>query len=296
MTKRPSWDIKCLLPENKDAYKVLKEAFIDRKHIKPLEALLGIDSTGKIRTYDLTTAPHLFTAGTTGSGVDVGLNMIYLSMMLHSLPEDVQLIVIDPKVTNFTSYNRSPFMYSDVVTEPEKALKVFFELIEETEARHKLFDGLRVRNIEAYNNKVSSEQRKPRLVLFVNEIADLMHEHGDKIEEAMSRLGEKARSVGIIVHVNTYLPKADVIKGKLRANLPSKIAYKLNSQLESDLVLDEVGAEELNGKGDAYIKWADSDKLVRVQGVYLTDDETNSIIDSIVNKYPDEKYYNRIEF
>lgn len=282
---------------NKDSgEKSIEGTLLDKNSTPPLEAVVGLNEEGKAVTYDLATAPHLLTAGNENSGVQEGINAMYLSMMEHNSPDDLRLIVIDPKVTNFTSYNRSPFMYSDVVTEPEKALKVFFELIEETEARHKLFDGLRVRNIEAYNNKVSSEQRKPRLVLFVNEIADLMHEHGDKIEEAMSRLGEKARSVGIIVHVNTYLPKADVIKGKLRANLPSKIAYKLNSQLESDLVLDEVGAEGLNGKGDAYIKWADSDKLVRVQGVYLTDDETNSIIDSIVNKYPDEKYYNRIEF
>ena len=187
-------------------------------------------------------------------------------------------------------------MYSDVVTDPEKALKAFLDLIEETEARIKLFDELRVRNIEAYNNKVSSEQRKPRLVLFVNEIADLMQTHGGEIEEAMSRLGEKARSAGAIVHVNTYSPKADVIKGKLKANLPSKIAYKLNSELESDLVLEEVWAEKLDGKGSAYIKWTDSDKHIRVQGVYLSDDETNSIIDSTVNKYPDKKYYNRIEF
>lgn len=282
---------------NKDSgAKSVEENLLDKNNIPPLEVVVGLNEEGEAVAYNLATAPHLLTAGNENSGVQEGINAMYLSMMEHNSPDDLRLIVIDPKVTNSTSYNRSPFMYSDVVTEPEKALKVFFELIEETEARHKLFDGLRVRNIEAYNNKVSSEQRKPRLVLFVNEIADLMHEHGDKIEEAMSRLGEKARSVGIIVHVNTYLPKADVIKGKLRANLPSKIAYKLNSQLESDLVLDEVGAEELNGKGDAYIKWADSDKLVRVQGVYLTDDETNSIIDSIVNKYPDEKYYNRIEF
>lgn len=276
--------------------KSLEEILLDKNNIPPLEVVIGRNEEGEAVTYNLATAPHLLTAGNIDSGVQEGVNAMYLSMMEQNSPDDLRLIVIDPKVTNFTSYNRSPFMYSDVVTEPEKALKAFFELIEETEARHKLFDGLRVRNIEAYNNKVSSEQRKPRLVLFVNEVADLMHEHGDEIEEAMSRLGEKARSVGIIVHVNTYLPKADVIKGKLRANLPSKIAYKLNSQLESDLVLDEVGAEELSGKGDAYIKWADSDKLVRVQGVYLTDDETNSIIDSIVNKYPNEKYYNRIEF
>lgn len=296
MTKRPSWDIKCLLPQNKDAYKILKEAFIDRKHIKPLEALLGIDTNSKIRTYDLTTAPHLFTAGTTGSGVDVGLNMIYLSMMLHSLPEDVQLIVIDPTEVEFKAYNDSPFMYADVVTDVEKTVKVFEYLVEEMENRLSLFDELKVLDLETYNAKVSPDERKPYLVLIVEEIFDLMVEHGVKVEECMSRLRQKARSVGIVVHINTYLPKADVIKGKLKANLPSRIAYKLNSQLESDLVLEEVGAEELNGKGDAYIKWADSDKLIRVQGIYLSDDETDSILDSIFDKYPDKKYYNRIKF
>lgn len=276
--------------------KSVEENLLDKNNIPPLEVVVGLNEEGKAVTYDLATAPHLLTAGNENSGVQEGLNAMYLSMMEHNSPDDLRLIVIDPKVTNFTSYNRSPFMYSDVVTDPEKALKAFLDLIEETEARIKLFDELRVRNIEAYNNKVSSEQRKPRLVLFVNEIADLMQTHGDEIEEAMSRLGEKARSAGIIVHANTYSPKADVIKGKLKVNLPSKIAYKLNSELESDLVLEEVGAERLNGKGSAYIKWADSDKLVHVQGVYLSDDETDSIIDSIVNKYPDEKYYSRIKF
>lgn len=276
--------------------KSVEENLLDKNNIPPLEVVVGLNEEGEAVTYNLATAPHLLTAGNENSGVQEGLNAMYLSMMEQNRPDDLRLIVIDPKATIFTSYNRSPFMYSDVVTDPEKALKAFLDLIEETEARMKLFDELRVRNIEAYNNKVPSEQRKPRLVLFVNEIADLMETHGNEIEEAMSRLGEKARSVGIIVHVNTYLPKTDVIKGKLKANLPSKIAYKLNSGLESDLVLEEVGAEKLDGKGSAYIKWADSDKLIRVQGVYLSDDETNSIIDSTFNKYPDEKYYSRIEF
>lgn len=274
----------------------VEENLLDKNNIPTLEVVVGLNEEGEAVTYNLATAPHLLTAGNENSGVQEGINAMYLSMMEQNSPDDLRLIVIDPKVAIFTSYNRSPFMYSDVVTDPEKALKAFLDLIEETEARMKLFDELRVRNIEAYNNKVSSEQRKPRLVLFVNEIADLMQTHGDEIEEAMSRLGEKARSVGIIVHVNTYLPIAGVIKGKLKANLYSKIAYKLNSELESDLVLEEVGAEKLNGKGSAYIKWADSDKLIHVQGVYLSDDETNSIIDSTVNKYPDEKYYNRIKF
>lgn len=244
MTKRPSWDIKCLLPENKDAYKVLKEAFIDRKHIKPLEALLGIDSTGKIRTYDLTTAPHLFTAGTTGSGVNVGLNMIYLSMMLHSLPEDVQLIVIDPTEVEFKAYNDSPFMYADVVTDVEKTVKVFECLIEEMENRLSLFDELKVLDLETYNAKVSPDERKPYLVLIVEEIFDLMVEHGGK----------------------------------------------------SELVLGEGGAEFLLGKGDSYIKSAESERLVRVQSIFLSDDEISSIIDSTANKFPDEKYYSRIKF
>lgn len=239
MRKRPSWDIKCLLPENKDAYKILKEAFIDRKHIKPLEVLLGIDSTGKIRTYDLTTAPHFLTAGTTGSGVDVGLNMIYLSMMLHSLPEDVQLIIIDPTEVEFKAYNNSPFMYADVVTDVE---------------------------------------------------------HGDKVEECMSRLRRKARSAGILTHFNTHVPRPEVIKENLVANFPSRLVYKVDNSSQSELVLGEGGAEFLLGKGDSYIKWSEGEHLVRVQSIFLSDDEISSIIDSTANKFPDEKYYSRIKF
>lgn len=276
--------------------KSLEEILLDKNNIPPLEVVVGLNEEGEAVTYNLATAPHLLTAGNVDSGVQESINAMYLTMMEQNSPDDLRLIVIDPKVAIFTSYNKSPFMYSDVVTDPEKALGAFHNLVEEMEARSKLFDELRVRNIEAYNNKVSSEQQKPRLVLFVNEVADLMQTHGDKIEEAMSRLGEKARSVGITIHVNTYLPKADVIKGKLKANLPSQIAFKLNSALESDLVLGEKGAEHLIGQGDAYVKWADSDKLIRVKGIQLSEKETNSIIDSTVNKYPDEKYYNRIEF
>lgn len=296
MTKRPSWDIKCLLPENKDAYKVLKEAFIDRKHIKPLEALLGIDSTGKIRTYDLTTAPHLFTAGTTGSGVNVGLNMIYLSMMLHSLPEDVQLIVIDPTEVEFKAYNDSPFMYADVVTDVEKTVKVFEYLVEEMENRLSLFDELKVLDLETYNAKVSPDERKPYLVLIVEEIFDLMVEHGDKIEECMSRLRQKARSAGILTHINTHIPRPEVIKENLVANFSSRLVYKVDNSSQSELNLGEGGAEFLLGKGNSYIKWAEGEHLVRVQSIFLSDDEISSIIDSTVKKFPDEKYYSRIKF
>lgn len=282
---------------NKDSgEKSVEKVLLDENRIPPLEVVVGLNEEGEAITYNLATAPHLLTAGNANSGIQEGINAMYLSVLEHNTPDNLRLIVIDPKGTNFTSYNKSPFMYSDVVTDTQKALKVFLDLVEETEARRNLFDDLRVRNLEAYNSKVSSDKRKPRLLLFVNEIAELMDQHGNEIEDVMSHLGEKARSVGVVVHINTYLPKADILKGKLKANLPSKIAYKLNSELESDLVLEEVGAEKLNGKGDAYVKWADSDKLVHVQGVSLSDDTTNSIIDATVNKYPDEKYYKRIKF
>lgn len=274
----------------------LEENLLNKNNIPPLEVMVGVNEEGEAVTYNLATAPHLLTAGNENSGVQESINTMYLTMMEHNTPDKLKLIVIDTKITNFASYNKCPFMYADVVTEPQKALGAFHNLVEEMEGRSKLFDALGVRNIEEYNNKASSNQQKPRLVLFVNEIADLMKSHGDEIEEPMLRLGEKARSAGITIHVNTYSPKADVLKGKLKANLPSQIAFKLNSELESDLVLGEKGAENLNGKGDAYIKWSDNDKLIRVQSIFLNDDEISSIFDSIFDKYPDKKYYNRVKF
>ena len=275
---------------------ILKEVFRDKINIPTLEMLVGLNDEGKPVTYDLATAPHLLTAGTTGSGVQKSINTMYLSMMEHNAPDDLKLIFIDTSGIEFHSYNKSPFMFSDIITDLKQALRAFQFLVEEMEVRHKILDQFNVRNLETYNSKVPDIMKKPRLVLYVDEIAMLMYRHGDEIENFMARLGAKARSVGITGHINTRFPNEDIIKGKVKANLPSKIAYKLSSNIESDIILGELGAETLLGKGDSYVRWQNNPNLVRVQGIYLSDEETSSFIDSVVNKYPDEKYYKRIEF
>ena len=275
---------------------ILKEVFRDKINIPTLEMLVGLNDEGEPVTYDLATAPHLLTAGTTGSGVQKSINTMYLSMMEHNNPDDLKLIIIDNFGTEFNSYNKSPFMLTDVITDLKESVRAFRFLVQEMEVREKLLDQLHARNLETYNSKVPDIMKIPRLVLYVDEIAILMYRHGDQIEDFMARLGAKARSVGITVHINTRFPNEDIIKGKVKANLPSSIAYKLNSQIESDIVLGEVGAERLLGKGESYVRWSDNANLVRVKGIYLSDEETNSFIDSIANKFPDEKYYNRIEF
>lgn len=275
--------------------KILEKAFFRKNNISPLEALVGVNSEGKPVIYNLATAPHLLTSGCTGSGVQKSINSMYLSLMEHNSPDDLKLIVIDLIATEFISYNKTPFMYTDVITDLQKALKAFNFLIEEMRVREKLLEELGVRNLETYNSRVSVEKKRPHLLLYVDEFADLMYEYGDEIEDSMQRLGQKARSLGITIHFNTHVPNANIIKGKVRANLPSQIAYKLDTPLQSDLVLGEIGAEKLLGKGDSYVKWSTNPNLVRVQGVYLSDEETTSFINSIVNKYPDEKYYNRVD-
>lgn len=274
---------------------ILKEVFRDKINIPTLEMLVGLNDEGNPVTYDLATAPHLLTAGTTGSGVQKSINTMYLSLMEHNNPDDLKLIIIDNFGTEFNSYNKSPFMLTDVITDLQKSLGAFRFLVQEMEVREKLLDQFHARNLETYNNKVPDIMKKPRLVLYVDEIAILMYRHGDKIEDFMTRLGAKARSVGITIHINTRFPNEDIIKGKVKANLPSKIAYKLGSQIESDIVLGELGAETLLGKGDSYVRWQDNPNLVRVRGIYLSDEGTNSFIDSLVSKYPDEQYYKRIE-
>lgn len=275
---------------------ILKEVFRDKINPPTLEMLVGLNDEGKPVTYDLATAPHLLTAGGTGSGAQKSINTMYLSLMEHNNPDDLKLIIIDNFGTEFNSYNKSPFMLTDIITDLQKSLGAFRFLVEEMEVRQKLLEQFKVRNLEAYNSKVPDIMKRPRIVFYVDEIAILMYRYGFEIEDIMSRLGEKARSAGITVHINTRFPNKDIIKGKVKANLPSSIAYKLNSQIESDIVLGEVGAERLLGKGESYVRWSDNANLVRIKGIYLSDEETNSFIDSIANKFPDEKYYNRIEF
>lgn len=275
-----------------DAYTNYKKAFIGKEKLPPLQALVGVDTEGLPRTYDLATAPHILTAGTTGSGKSVGINMIYLSIILHNSPDDVKFIIIDPKKTEFTPYKRSPYLYTDVITDMDGAKNAFNAVVTEMERRNSLFEEIGVRNLQTYNQKVSPEKREPYLILIADEVADLIMTNGDEVEDSMQRLGQKARSAGILIHIATQTPRADIIKGKIKANLPSQIVYKVANSIESDIAIGESGAERLLGKGDTYVKWSDNPSLVRVQGVFLTDENINDIIDSTIQKYPDERYYN----
>jgi len=275
-----------------DAYTNYKKAFIGKKNLPPLQALVGVDTEGVPRTYDLATAPHILTAGTTGSGKSVGINMIYLSIILHNSPDEVKFIIIDPKKTEFTPYKKSPYLYTDVITDMDGAKNAFNAVVTEMERRNSLFEEIGVRNLQTYNQKVEPKDREPYLILIADEVADLIMTNGDEVEDSMQRLGQKARSAGILIHIATQTPRADIIKGKIKANLPSQIVYKVANSIESDIAIGESGAERLLGKGDTYVKWSDNPSLVRVQGVFLTDENINDIIDSTIKKYPDERYYN----
>ena len=277
-----------------DAYTNFIKAFIGKNNLPPLQALVGVDTEGVPRTYDLATSPHLLTAGSTGSGKSVGLNMIYLSIIWHNSPDVVQFIIIDPKKTEFTPYKRSPYLYTDVITDMDGAKNAFNAVVTEMERRNSLFEKVGVRNLQTYNQKVAPEDREPYLILIADEVADLIMTNGDEVEDSMQRLGQKARSAGILIHIATQTPRADIIKGKIKANLPSQIVYKVANSIESDIALGESGAERLLGKGDTYVKWSDNPNLVRVQGVFLTDENINDIIDSTIQKYPDERYYKRV--
>ena len=274
-----------------DAYTNYKKAFIGKKNLPPLQALVGVDTEGVPRTYDLATAPHILTAGTTGSGKSVGINMIYLSIILHNSPDEVKFIIIDPKKTEFTPYKKSPYLYTDVITDMDGAKNAFNAVVTEMERRNSLFEEIGVRNLQTYNQKVSPDKREPYLILIADEVADLIMTNGDEVEDSMQRLGQKARSAGILIHIATQTPRADIIKGKIKANLPSQIVYKVANSIESDIAIGESGAERLLGKGDTYVKWSDNPSLVRVQGVFLTDENINDIIDSTIKKYPDKRYY-----
>ena len=241
---------------------------------------LGKDITGKPVVTDLSKMPHLLIAGSTGSGKSVCINSIITSIIYHSRPEDVKLMLIDPKAVELSVYNGIPHLRTEVITNMKKAEGALNWAVREMEARYQLFAGARVRNIEGYN-KQNLDKKMPYILIIVDEFADLMNVAAKEVEVLIQRLTQKARAAGIHLILATQRPSADVITGVIKSNIPSRIAFMVESALNSRIILDEGGAETLLGKGDMLFKQAGALTTVRIQGAFISDEEVEAVVDYV---------------
>ena len=249
----------------------------------PLTMALGKDIAGAAQVADLCKMPHLLIAGSTGSGKSVCVNSIIISFLFRSSPEDVKLILIDPKVVELAEYNGIPHLLMPVVTEPRKAAGALGASVAEMERRYTLFAENNVREIKAYNKLAAQTglEHLPYIAIVIDELADLMMVAGKEVEDYICRIAQKARAAGIHLIVATQRPSVDVITGLIKANIPSRIAFAVSSQIDSRTILDASGAEKLLGNGDMLFLPVGASKPVRVQGTFVTDEEIGAVLSFI---------------
>lgn len=251
-----------------------------------LEIPLGKAVNGTSRTFDLAKMPHLLVAGSTGSGKSVAVNGIIASILMKARPDQVKFMMVDPKMVELSVYNDIPHLLIPVVTNPRKASKALQKVVDEMENRYELFSAIGVRNIAGFNAKVeefnaNSNEKQiplPLIVVIVDELADLMMVASKEVEDAIIRLGQKARAAGIHMILATQRPSVDVISGLIKANVPSRVAFAVSSGTDSRTILDENGAEKLLGRGDMLFKPIDENHPVRLQGSFISDEDVERIV------------------
>lgn len=259
---------------------------------KLLEIPLGKAVNGSVRSFDLAKMPHLLVAGSTGSGKSVAVNGIIASILMKARPDEVKFMMVDPKMVELSVYNDIPHLLIPVVTNPRKASRALQKVVDEMENRYELFSKVGARNIAGYNAKVAeynaqSEYKQvplPLIVVIVDELADLMMVASKKVEDAIIRLGQKARAAGIHMILATQRPSVDVISGLIKANVPSRIAFAVSSGTDSRTILDENGAEKLLGRGDMLFKPIDENHPVRLQGSFISDEDVERIVAFVKNQ------------
>lgn len=260
---------------------------------KFLEIPLGKAVNGSVRTFDLAKMPHLLVAGSTGSGKSVAVNGIIASILMKARPDEVKFMMVDPKMVELSVYNDIPHLLIPVVTNPRKASRALQKVVDEMENRYELFSKVGARNIAGYNAKVAEYNASqpeykqiplPLIVVIVDELADLMMVASKEVEDAIIRLGQKARAAGIHMILATQRPSVDVISGLIKANVPSRIAFAVSSGTDSRTILDENGAEKLLGRGDMLFKPIDENHPVRLQGSFISDEDVEHIVTFVKNQ------------
>ena len=250
----------------------------------PLGIALGKDIAGVAQVADLCKMPHLLIAGSTGSGKSVCVNSIIMSLLFRSSPEDVKLILIDPKVVELAEYNGIPHLLMPVITEPKKAAGALSSAVQEMERRYHLFAENNVRDIKSFNKLAATDptlEKMPYIAIIIDELADLMMVVGKDVEDSICRIAQKARAAGMHLIVATQRPSVDVITGLIKANIPSRIAFAVSSQVDSRTILDGAGAEKLLGMGDMLFMPVGAPKPIRIQGTFVRDEEISRVLDFI---------------
>lgn len=263
----------------------LRELFETEQWDRPkskLRLALGRNVSGEAVVGDLAKMPHLLIAGATGSGKSVCINTIVASLIYQSTPDDLQFIMVDPKMVELVGFNGIPHLRMPVVTDMEKVVGVLKWVVKEMERRYGLLAARSARNIEAYNKAVADDpttKKMPFLVVVIDELADMMMIAGDEVERLICRLAQLARAAGIHLVVATQRPSVDVITGLIKANIPTRISFAVSSHIDSRTILDTAGAEKLLGRGDMLYLPQDASKPVRLQGAFVSDDEMKSLVD-----------------
>ncbi|WP_294924844.1 DNA translocase FtsK 4TM domain-containing protein [Sulfuricurvum sp.] len=257
------------------------ESKLFQEAASPLTLILGKDIVGKPFITDLKKLPHLLIAGTTGSGKSVGINSMILSLLYKNSPDQLKLLMIDPKMLEFSIYNDIPHLLTPVITKPKEAISALNNMVYEMERRYQLMSETRTKNIENYNDKAKAEKRDllPYIVVIIDELADLMMTSGKDVEYSIARLAQMARASGIHLIVATQRPSVDVVTGLIKANLPSRISYKVGQKIDSKIILDGMGAESLLGRGDMLFTPPGMSGLVRLHAPWSTEMEIEKVVD-----------------
>jgi len=273
---------------NKEKEAVHLREVLDSEEFKEnkskLSVALGKDVAGNIQLADIAKMPHVLIAGSTGSGKSVCINTIITSIIYNSKPSEVKLVMVDPKVVELSVYNGIPHLLIPVVTDPRKAAGALAWAVQEMDDRYNKFASKGVRDLKGYNKAIEKENeagKLPQIVIIIDELADLMMVAAKEVEESICRLAQKARAAGMHLVIATQRPSVDVITGLIKANVPSRIAFAVSSQVDSRTILDSVGAEKLLGKGDMLFFPAGAPKPSRVQGAFVSDDEVEKIVDFV---------------
>lgn len=270
-----------------------------RESASSLTTVLGLDISGKPVVTDLNKMPHGLIAGATGSGKSVCINSILVSLLYKATPEDVRLLLIDPKMVELAPYNRIPHLVTPVITDVKTATAALKWTVEEMERRYELFAHTGVRDIKRYNDKAMEagqySQKLPFIVVVIDELADLMMMAPNDVEDAICRIAQKARACGIHLIIATQRPSVDVITGLIKANVPTRIAFSVSSQVDSRTIIDTAGAERLLGRGDMLFLDNGASKPVRLQGTFVTDDEIEKIVHHVRNQQDPEFLFHQEE-
>ena len=257
-----------------------------RENKSKLTVGLGKDVAGNVQLADISKMPHVLIAGSTGSGKSVCINTLITSIIYNAKPSEVKFVMVDPKVVELSVYNGIPHLLIPVVTDPRKAAGALAWAVQEMDDRYNKFASKGVRDLKGYNKAIEKDAEEgtgklPQIVIIIDELADLMMVAKNDVEDAICRLAQKARAAGMHLVIATQRPSVDVITGLIKANVPSRIAFAVSSQVDSRTILDSVGAEKLLGKGDMLFFPAGAPKPSRVQGAFVSDDEVEKIVDFI---------------